>query len=221
MPGVPIKHFNAIYQLRFEAVNLARLRKLHIRGDIDDGKDYLTFDNSGLSVTKAKGAIRELTSLSVWLEGFTNFTSIMIKFFAEKHGITLATDLLAFQSVILELSRDYEWSPGVRELAVAAQENARQIGYLSEGAWTIPTILQDTYLRNSLRSSTHATPSISTLSGTQPVQKKARLSESIAERKASICRKYNQGECRYEACDRRHVCSTCQGNHSSTTCTKR
>jgi hypothetical protein len=48
------------------------------------------------------------------------------------------------------------------------------------------------------------------LSGTQPLQKKAKLLESIAERKTSMCRKYNQGECRYEARDRRHVCSTFQ-----------
>jgi hypothetical protein len=77
MPGVPLKHFNEIYRLRFEAVNLACLRSLHARGDLDDGYDRITLERSGLSVTKTKGLIKELSSLNVWLKGFTNFVNVM------------------------------------------------------------------------------------------------------------------------------------------------
>jgi hypothetical protein len=48
----------------------------------------------------------------------------MHRFFSERCGISLVSDMLSFQMVILELLRDYMWENGVRELAIMAQNKA-------------------------------------------------------------------------------------------------
>jgi hypothetical protein len=87
-------------------------------------------EDSGLVVTKAKGAKVELVSLSVWLERFTNFVKTMHRFFTAKCGTHLVTDMVSFRSRILELIHNYPGDYCIRELAISGQEKARYTGYL-------------------------------------------------------------------------------------------
>ncbi|KAF1982033.1 hypothetical protein K402DRAFT_407945 [Aulographum hederae CBS 113979] len=123
-----------IWKGTFVAENLAKLRNNPSR--VETNK--IEFTTDGRVLATSTGSRKDLASVDVWLEGFTNYTIIVQTLWNTSH--TLSTAMTQFHQKIVMLSATYIWA-NVLNLALQVHNRAIRNSQMAPANWTIPNEL--------------------------------------------------------------------------------
>jgi hypothetical protein len=198
LPGVPNKEILKVFRGTFLPNNLSRLR---IHQLWSEPQNDVLIVNSVLSMRPKEGTAKDYPSVEVWIEGFLNYTMILIVM-CKNLATDLIPQMLAFSNQITWLSATYQITPLIT-MALEHHAMVIQKNQLEPANWKIPSNFLDIYCN----ASTHKSASIAS--------KRARATTDISR----TCHTFNKGSCNVgKNCKFPHTCSKCGGPHAARYC---
>ena len=199
LPGLPRKAINAIYENKFNPLELYKLRR-HTGREREEERPRTIEDINGVIVSKKKGgSLKDFGFVSkIWSAGFLNYVQILMGFSIITYPL-LFNALLAFHSRIIELSDIYNWKDTVLPLAIEYYTEITYTTPLDISAWRIPQEWIDKY----------CTPdkTLYYISTSRPTASRKRSATITIP--SEICLRFNGKGCFYKSCDRTHACKEC------------
>jgi hypothetical protein len=187
-PIAPQKEIAAIFEGKFDPVNLYKLRgRVSLTKDDDD---EISVTGGKLRAKKRSGTAKDYPRPDVWSEAFLQYIAILSRF-DKYNGLTYP--LILFHGHIMDLSKSYSWE-AVLILALTFHTERTIVGLNDQEAWKMPPGVIDRYLRDRVKP-TNKSPTPSRPPSTNSP--------------TTYCMKWNAGDCNWEGCNRKHACRRC------------
>ncbi|KAF1985564.1 hypothetical protein K402DRAFT_103993 [Aulographum hederae CBS 113979] len=204
LPGIPMSEVANIWKGTFVAENLAKLRNNPSR--VETNRIEFTADSRVLATST--GSRKDLASVDVWLEGFTNYTIIVQTLWNTSH--TLSTAMTQFHQKIVMLSATYIWA-NVLNLALQVHNRAIRNSQIAPANWTIP---------NELRAANCDWSSVKPPTSKASTASKRSRADTNTAHADEFCGNWNFNRpCAAKPCRYTHACQKCKGEHPKKECT--
>jgi hypothetical protein len=191
-PAVPQKEIAAIFEGKSDPANLYKLhRKVSLAMEDDE---EISISGGKIHSKKRKGTAKDYPRPETWSSCFLQYVRILSCF--DKYN-SLTSTLIEFHARILELSHAYQWESALT-LALTFHTERIVLGITDIKAWQMPFGLIDEHLRTAVKPNVTASAIPRSTASNAPTE---------------FCHRWNNGDCNWSPCRRKHTCRLCGKGH--------